>query len=149
MLKFKQHYHLLCHMLQLLVVYIRNKYQHSSGSLEIQYLPKFGCNEDIFTLHFSFIKHLGKSFTYFILILIDMCTINVTVSILQSEPDCSSYFTFLGFPCPVGAISEPITLKTYKVLQQGNGEGWGSLTLVHITFSDPIREREFEKYKKN
>ena len=66
-----------------------------------EYLPEFWCDKDIFPPHISFFEDLCEDFTNFIFIFIIMRTVNVSVPILQSDPDGFTDLPLHGFPSPL------------------------------------------------
>lgn len=74
--------------------------EHDSVLSLAAYLPEFWCDKDVFPPHISFFEDLCEDFTNFIFIFIIMCTVYVSVPILQGEPDRFADLSLHGFPGP-------------------------------------------------
>ena len=65
--------------------------------------PQFGSNEDVFPLE-SGVKAFFQALTYFIFVLVDKGTVDVTVSNMQSMRDRLLDLTGVGLPCPCDRV---------------------------------------------
>ena len=83
---------------------------HSNTQLDLSpklgetFIPEFGCDKDVLSLHNSIGETLLQCHTHLSLVAIDVSTVHVNVALLQSGLYSCSNLTWLGEPRPESVI---------------------------------------------